>query len=417
VRDNSEQPPSVLVSQLRDYLSAGWGAEVVAERTTQHPLQPFSRRYFEADSGLFTYAGEWRAAHPLLRASPSSATDGAPEHTQTEVNPADPELPVSLAQLTQFLRNPVKAFFRHRLQVVFEPAQESDSDEECFALDGLQQYGVIEAVLESAEAAGNVPDRTAIASALARVRIAGSLPMRAVGDLQQAALQEVLTTMLGSWHAELSRCPYPAARLSVRVQEGTLVLEDWIGNLRRQQASDQADSDAAPPAPPVWLHLQANKLFAKPDVPKIREEKLLGLWIHCLAIAAAGSPLRGLVVAPDGVLEISGMAQNAARDTMRMLLRLWQEGMRQALPLPPATALAHLAGRNAAQQYEGGFMQRGEVGEPCLARMFPDFETLTADGRFERLAQEVYTPLRDWAQKHVGARLHNAVAVPQLATP
>jgi exodeoxyribonuclease V gamma subunit len=56
VRDNSEQPPSVLVSQLRDYLSAGWGKVVVTERTTQHPLQPFSRRYFEEGTALVTFA-------------------------------------------------------------------------------------------------------------------------------------------------------------------------------------------------------------------------------------------------------------------------------------------------------------------------------------------------------------------------
>src|SRR5256885_14391599 len=54
VRDNSEQPPSVLVSQLRDYLETGWrgegGQPLLAQRTQQHPLQPFSRRYFEERS-------------------------------------------------------------------------------------------------------------------------------------------------------------------------------------------------------------------------------------------------------------------------------------------------------------------------------------------------------------------------------
>jgi exodeoxyribonuclease V gamma subunit len=47
VRDNSTQPPSVLVSQLRDYIAAGWPGDLLAARTTEHPLQPFSRRYFE----------------------------------------------------------------------------------------------------------------------------------------------------------------------------------------------------------------------------------------------------------------------------------------------------------------------------------------------------------------------------------
>ena len=35
-RDNSEQPPSVLVSQLRDYLAAGWAGEVL---TCEHDHQ------------------------------------------------------------------------------------------------------------------------------------------------------------------------------------------------------------------------------------------------------------------------------------------------------------------------------------------------------------------------------------------
>ena len=58
VRDNSEQPPSVLVSQLRDYLNVGWGQKVVSDRTTHHPLQPFSRRYFET--------GPWPRVGPNL---------------------------------------------------------------------------------------------------------------------------------------------------------------------------------------------------------------------------------------------------------------------------------------------------------------------------------------------------------------
>ena len=62
VRDNSEQPPSVLVSQLRDEIDALWGTGTAERLTTVHPLQPFSRAYFEEGSGLQTYAKEWLAA-------------------------------------------------------------------------------------------------------------------------------------------------------------------------------------------------------------------------------------------------------------------------------------------------------------------------------------------------------------------
>ncbi|MGI9134887.1 MAG: exodeoxyribonuclease V subunit gamma, partial [Rhodoferax sp.] len=103
VRDNSEQPPSVLVSQLRDYISTCWGKSVVTSRTTQHPLQPFSRQYFEESSTLLTYAREWRSAH----ADPASTdADGNP---MPSIDPMarfvpEPNVPLTIRQLTQFLR-------------------------------------------------------------------------------------------------------------------------------------------------------------------------------------------------------------------------------------------------------------------------------------------------------------------------
>jgi len=84
VRDNSVQPPSVLVSQLRDYLAAGWGQEALDARTTEHPLQAFSRRYFTGavqagDQRWFTYAREWRAVHetPVPAAGAQEAVPAA----------------------------------------------------------------------------------------------------------------------------------------------------------------------------------------------------------------------------------------------------------------------------------------------------------------------------------------------------
>jgi exodeoxyribonuclease V gamma subunit len=76
VRDNTEQPASVLVSQLRDYLAPGWDLDL-DERTTVHALQPFSRRYFER-GGLLTYAGEWRSAHRRREAPDDAGGEAMP---------------------------------------------------------------------------------------------------------------------------------------------------------------------------------------------------------------------------------------------------------------------------------------------------------------------------------------------------
>ncbi|MCO6063209.1 exodeoxyribonuclease V subunit gamma, partial [Pseudomonas sp. MOB-449] len=67
IRDNSERPPSVLVGQLRDHLGNAWTlageGDLLHALTTEHPLQPFSRRYFGDDPALFSYAREWAALH------------------------------------------------------------------------------------------------------------------------------------------------------------------------------------------------------------------------------------------------------------------------------------------------------------------------------------------------------------------
>jgi exodeoxyribonuclease V gamma subunit len=469
VRDNSEQPPSVLVSQLRDYLSSGWGRKVVADRTTQHPLQPFSRRYFEAGSPLHTYAREWRTIHEPLSTAESPMADqtrppcdpktaeslpafnghGVDTTTDDEarlarfphLNPdgtishstkpsqddgkvagylpegraqrggrsqaneslrefhVNPDLPVTLSQLVRFLRNPAREFFQKRLLVTFADDEEEHDDEECFALDGLQEYGLIRDLLATATAA---METACVTRSLTQLRKAGELPLKGFGDLKQQALQRVLITMLKAWHDVQARFPDAAERQPVRLQAGAVVLEDWIDHLRR----GDTPADRSEESHCAWLALEPGNLCENGKKPVARPDKLLGPWVRSLAIAAAGVSARGVLIGRDGVIEISPMPGDESKKTLGMLLTLWLEGMNSPLPLPPGTALAWLTEKNAASRYEGGHMQRGDVQEYCMARMFPDYETLTADGRFEALAQQVYRPLLDWVAQHVTAGFH-----------
>lgn len=395
VRDNSEQAPSVLVSQLRDYLAAGWGPQVLAARTTTHPLQPFSRRYFEAGSPLFTHAREWRAVHEPQVAA---AAAGEPAMTLPAFVP-DPDVPVTLAQLTQFLRRPAQTFFRHRLHVVFAADEAENVDEECFTVDALHEYSLIQDLLASASAAPDPAQVPAtVARALTRLRKAGELPLKGLGDLKQQTLEQTLGTMLQAWHEAQARFPNTAERQSVRLQAGDVILEDWIDHLR------QGDVGGIGTA---WLALEPGKLLDGGKKPTPRPDKLLGPWIRSLALAASGVRAQGLLVGRDGTLDISPVATDAARDSLRMLLALWRQGMNAPLPLPPKTALAWLADKNPLAQYEGDYRLIGELQqEACMARMFADYDALLADGRFASLAQQVYGALQAWAQQHVSARLH-----------
>jgi exodeoxyribonuclease V gamma subunit len=411
VRDNSPQPPSVLVSQLRDYLNAGWCPERVAKCTTQHTLQPFSRRYFEASTPLLTHALEWRAVHGSASVpEPAKLAELAPFAP-------DPRAPLALAQLAQFLGNPVKAFFRQRLRVVFEHEVAEDTDHESFEITGLRAYTLVQDLLAGALVQpGGDAGKSAVMAGLSRLRQAGELPMAGFGDIEQQALQDLLLTLLQAWQAEQARFPLPAARQSLRFQSGQVLLEDWLDPLRQARGpTDEAERARLPEC--AWLVLEPGRLLEDSPKAAARADKLLLAWVRSLASAACGVSAQGVLVGRDGVLDIAPMPQAAASAMLTTLLALWQDGMSTPLPLPPRTALAWLAGKDALAQYEGTPMHRGEREEPCMARVFPDFAALSADGRFEALAHSIHAPLRTWVGEYVTARHHAKVALGEEVMP
>jgi len=239
---------------------------------------------------------------------------------------------------------------------------------------------------------------------LARLRKAGALPLQGLGDLEQTALREALGRMLNAWYSALSEYPLAAPRQSLRLQDGPVLLEDWIDHLRHDGGTD---------TPATWLELDPGEVSETGTKPLAQAHKLLKYWIRSLAAAASGSSVAGVVVGRDAVLRISPMVEpELAQSTLRMLLQLWLDGMNAPLALPPKTALAWLKGkdtaakqRDARARYQGDRHQIGEMQEPCLARVYPDFEALVHDGRFQQLAQQIYGPLLTWRNQHVMVQL------------
>ncbi len=389
-RDNSEQPPSVLVAQLRDYLAAGWGDGVLAQRTTEHPLQPFSRRYFEqAAGGLFTHAREWRMAHEHKRAV---------RHADRQAGAVDRSL--NLESLARFIKQPLRAYFRQRLQVNFDSDDDITDDDELFSVERLNRYKLIdEAVVKGAArhvAANDIGDL--VEQQLLRLHRAGRLPMASLGRRAQADLSAALVPMLAQWHELQALYPHAAEPLEMRHEHDGWVIEAVLADLRHD---DAADAGA-----PVWLLLSARR-FSNEGKPIFRS--LIDLWLRSLLVGAAGLSLRGRVVGLGATLHIEPLAFDEARTTLNRLIDCWQDGMAAPLPLACGTALAWLQNPgSAAAIYDGGFERRGEVEDMSLARLFPDFDTLRADGRFDALAQRVYAPLVQWCQDHVQVRVHGA---------
>jgi exodeoxyribonuclease V gamma subunit len=440
VRDNSEQPPSVLVSQLRDEIDLLWGKGTAEHLTMVHPLQAFSRTYFEEGSGLQTYAKEWRAAQNAASVGAVSDREaklvgavsdrevelvGAVSDREVElvgavsdreafaVKPSRSEtaptkaligLPplesaqgvpvITLTQLARFLRKPVGAFFRERLQVYLESERSELHDEELFGLAGLDLYQLIDHELQHVPtelSADTLPAH--VQQVVKRLRQAGALPLAGVGALAAENLKARLQAMLVASLHERQAYPHAAERLLVDLAHPQVALQDALGDVLIGEGGLMS------------LHLRASDLAnLKNKTPQAHPDKLIDIWLLSLAAAAMGQPLRCVVVGRNAVLRMAEQEPEAARAQLTALLAVWAEGMCWPLPLPPGVALQWLKDKeniNAlADAYEGSDFKRAEKDkDPALARTYATVEDLLATGEFEHLAQTVYAPLKAWAEQ------------------
>jgi exodeoxyribonuclease V gamma subunit len=396
VRDNSEQPPSVLVSQLRDYLHAGWQLDLAA-LTTEHALQPFSRRYFE-QGGLPTFAAEWREAHRDGGAGATATADSA-GMDGAALPPYEPDegFRLRLGQLASFIRQPVRYFFRQRLGVVFGEAVLVGEDEEPFALDALQRFGLEGKMLDDSSEPEPVAEvRERLAARAERLEREGLLPIGLPGKQVQRTLVDELVPVRTEWLRQRARYPLPAPKLAVSLRfatpaagagVGDTPLEDWVDQLRTNGTET------------VWLAQLASRVADRQGVP--RGDKLIPIWLRQLAAAAQGFPVAGILVARDVVAHFAPLEPGEARARLAVLVQWWRDGMDRPLPVACRTALALLAEGDARGAYDGDYNRDGEVKDLCLARLWPEFAALAREPGWLPCAQQLYGPLADWMAQHV----------------
>jgi exodeoxyribonuclease V gamma subunit len=402
VRNNSEQPPSVLVSQLRDYIASAWGDGAVNSRTTSHPLQPFSRQYFEKDSSLQTYAREWRDVH-------DNQHQGHQVSEDMMISSPDISAPLDQVRLTRFLRNPVKDFFKERLGVTFLNPEEEPGDTEVFAFNHLENYQLIQSQIQHWPAPSQcVGLHDQIADQLNVLQRAGSLPMQGLGELKKSELQGTLTAMANAWIAVGHEFPLSSKRIAVSYSHVGVMLRDWVDGICQNDVGERA-----------WAMLEASKVTQKSGKTYVaRPHKLLRPWLQSMLVAAIDQPLHGRVVGQDGQLHIRPMTKEQALQSLNTLFEVWLQGQQTPLPLPLKTALdlakpsANEADMKDSAQttYEGDSFNEelAEVRDMCLARIFPDFEALCARNApngmgVVDLSRWVYGPLLEWSAQHVTA--------------
>lgn len=418
IRDNSPRPPSVLVGQLRDHINTGWrwpehsagipAAErhTVENLTTYHPLQPFSRDYFLGLPGLFTFADRWRQVQRVSGAAPGREPQDYPQR------PWQPQQPLSLADLGDFLRSPVESFFAQVLQVKLWDAAAADLDSEPFAPSGLDRWSFNAAVLEPVAARlrehATQSLEPLLDQALEQIRGSGSLPHPPFAQWVQQSLRRNLQRQLSDYQRELSSLlpqTLPPLRLAVQSPHGPgeLLLEDTLGDVFHDQHS---------------LNKLQRLLLLASDLrsgTKFNFSQWIRLWPQHLALCAlAGSQATTLVIHSGPTpLRLPGLDRDWAESQLIDLLRTFAEGMQQPLPAVCQTGFVSLLDTDAATpsesgkagfQYNGGDFLTGDVmRSPLLARCWPTFADLTQPGlvpNFDDTVRRLYGPAIDYLRQH-----------------
>jgi exodeoxyribonuclease V gamma subunit len=365
VRDGSRLLPSVLISELGEYLEKrlpGYPGPLI-----QHPLQPFSVGYFGDQSKLFSYSeGNLRAARALV--GPKREEVLAPELL--------PEPPASfrqvdLADLAAFFRNPASFFCRRRLGLHLERAGGELPDSENFSLEGLTRFQLGSGILERM-----INGRGVARDYLGEARRSGELPHGSVG-------QAAFAKLIGDVEAVAAKLPPTVAgQESVRL-EGELNLGGFVLSGRVELFGGLG---------------QLRYRFAK-----VKAADLCDGWLHHLflqAVTSGGTPVGSFVVGTDKVFTFGQVAD--AQGILAGLLDLYWYGLRQPLPLFPETSREYrerlgrgephsVALAQALKKWEGDERAAGEGEEPYLQLCYRGQNPLGA--KFVDIAGVFWAPL------------------------
>lgn len=389
IRDNSEKPASVLVNQLRDHIQAGWslaGADadspkeaLVNSLTTAHPLQAFSRSYFEKnrDPRLFTYHGEWRALHQTQDSDTvAHDLDALPEWSF--------DTPICLNDLADFLYNPVRHFFSRRLGISFFTEDLQSRDTELFAANHLEQWQhrklLLERVCNLLQQNPQQETATLLHNELERLQRAGELPAKPFDSAYKDALIEGLAQPLHDFRQVLIDYPQLQDSLTQPLPGDAPLLLDSIADIRHSAELGV-----------IRVQVLPNKLRDNNNISS--HHHIVRQWPRHLFAQLQG-PVTTRLLSHTGHVSLRAMEPDSARSLLLELLATYQQGMSRPLPLACKTAFAWLLGKNAKEAYEGGYQSSGDLQDTDgLHKLWPSYDELLASEGFIPLVQTLYAPM------------------------
>jgi exodeoxyribonuclease V gamma subunit len=369
MRDNSALPPSVVVSELSEYIEQRFATS--AEKfVVKHSLQAFSPRNFGADDKrCFSYSLDNSAAG---RIAAEDRHRPPPFFDNPLSEPDDRWHEVDLGQLVDFFSHPAKFLLRKRLDIELPRDRQEIEDREPFALHSLDRYAIEQRLLSEAL------DGRTLESELAIVRASGALPPGATGSLIFEELCTSTRSFADAIRHHVSAEKQPA--MTVRARIGEFNLSGTLDHVRGESL----------------VHFRLAKLKAK---------DFLRVWIEHLARNLSEQKPATLYGKEEE--EVAGYEFppiKNANEVLADLLALYWRGLCRPLPLFPRTSWAFAerialgkpeenARYAAGQIWRGNEREgRGEREDPYIRLAFRSVND-PLDQEWEKTSRRVFTPI------------------------
>jgi exodeoxyribonuclease V gamma subunit len=365
-KTNDEQPPSVVVAELRDYIDSICMNEqnqtASQMLTTEHPLQAFSTRCFNGQPDTASYAAHWlpESLHTEQEVFIRQPLDASVEDTQD----------LNIRELLRYWTHPVRYFAQQRLGLGLWQDNTQLEEAEAFSLDALSQYQLKQRLLTT------FLDEQDSQAVLLHLQATGDLPRAGFGQaLYRETEQEArnLVERLAPYHST------PVKAQTIDIPIAGLRLHGHLSSL------DQ------------------NGQYSF-RLAKFKGKDILQLWLrHLLLLLSEASNIQPLSrhFAEDKTICFSQVHEPLAE--LAPFIEGYQQGMNQPLHFYPQTSYAlakalsgkspKTAANTALNAWLGTQYNRGEQHDIAYQICFRGLNQASIlDANFEQLAG-LYQPL------------------------
>jgi exodeoxyribonuclease V gamma subunit len=366
IKDNSEIPPSVLVSEFIDAIGKGFALDEQALKRcliTQHRLQAFSSEYFSDSSPLFSFSDENCIALLDKHTKPWFPADFiSPPLAQ----PSDDWKDVPLARLICFFANPAKFLLENRLGIRLDAAAVPLEEREPFAVNGLDAYNLHREILEIMLLGGDLDEFLTVA------RCRGLLPPALHGEAVLAGVVAGVTGFADDLRGIISG-ETPLEPLDFELEMGEFRLTGRLEHV----------------LPDRMIRYRCAKLKAKDQV---------GAWLEHLVlngINREGYPRETLLMMVGGSKTFRPVEN--AKDILRTILECYWLGLSVPLRFFPSSAMAYAHKQEwrldkARNTWADGYNDMpGEGNDPYYRICFSQADPF--NNEFERIARTLLEPL------------------------